>query len=181
MVDWLRKWLAAQDESGGTMRMVLMAAVVIGVLIMVWPVFNFQRQDSAVSTVAASTLPTSDLEKRLSVVLSNIQGAGQVELTLFYASSGSKEYAVDKDEEVRETNETSQGGIKRVIKETRVSEQMAGNNQQGLLVDARSPEVVGALVVADGAQQAAVREEIAQALISLLDLPAHRITVLPRQ
>ncbi|MGE5381705.1 MAG: hypothetical protein ACM3NT_11655 [Methylocystaceae bacterium] len=181
MVDWLRRWFSAQEEKGGPTRMILLAAVVVGALLIVWPVFNFRSQNTAVSTVTASTLPTTDLEKRLSLVLSNIQDAGQVDLTLFYASSGSKEYAVDKDEEIRETNETSQGGLKRVIKETRVSQQLAGDSQQGYLVDAHSPEVVGALVVADGANQAAVREEICWALMSLLDLPAHRITVLPRQ
>lgn len=184
MGDWIRQWFSRLEEKsggGGTPRMLLMAVALIGVLFIVWPVFNFRNQESPVSTVTASTLPTTDLEKRLSLVLSNIQGAGRVDLTLFYASSGSKEYAVDKNEEVRETNETSQDGLKRVIKETRVSQQLAGDSQQGFLVDARSPQVVGALVVADGANQAAVREEISWALISLLDLPAHRITVLPRQ
>jgi len=181
MGDWIRQWLSSPEDKVGKARMLLMAAVLLGVLLVVWPVFNFRSHEAAVPTVTASTLPTTDLEKRLSVVLSNIHGAGRVELTLFYASSGSKEYAVDKNEEVRETNETSQGGLKRVIKETRVSQQMAGDSQQGLLVDAHSPQVVGALVVADGARSAAVREEISGALISLLDLPAHRITVLPRQ
>jgi len=181
MGNWLRQWFLALEEKSGTTRLIVMAAVVVGVFLMVWPGFNCSQRQEAVPTVSASTLPTTDLEKRLSTVLSSIQGAGRVDLTLFYASTGSKEYAVDKNEEIRETNETGQGGLKRVIKETRVSEQMAGGSQQGVLVDARSPEVVGALVVADGADQAAVREEISWALISLLNLPAHRITVLPRQ
>lgn len=183
MNDWWKRFfpLEGGDLSGRT-KTILIVVALIGAVAVMWPVEKTKTVSAPASvTTTSSSLPTTDLEKRLATVLSSIKGAGQVELTLFYASSGSKEYAVDRNEEVRETNETGEGGVKRVIRESRVSQQLAGNSGEAFMVNAHSPEVVGALVVADGASDPRVKEELSEALSSLLDLPLYRITVLPRQ
>jgi len=179
-------WKSFFPLEGGNLssraKMILITVALIGVIALMWPVDKTKTVSAPASvTTASSALPTTDLEKKLAAVLSSIKGAGQVELTLFYASSGSKEYAVDRNEEVRETNETGEGGVKRVIRESRISQQLAGNSGEAFMVNAHSPEVVGALVVADGAGDPQVKEELSEALSSLLDLPLHRITVLPRE
>ena len=43
------------------------------------------------------------------------------------------------------------------------------------------PEILGVLVVADGAQDPQVKENLAQATATLLDISPHRVRVMPRE
>ncbi len=55
-----------------------------------------------------------------------------------------------------------------------------GDQEVPLLVETRKPEVRGVLVVAKGAEQATVQEWVVQAVSRVLDVPTHRISVMPK-
>lgn len=73
--------------------------------------------------------------------------------------------------------------VKREIKETTEQRQLVmsrdGTGEQAVVIEERKPKVKGVLVVARGAENLLIKERITMALAAALDLPTHRISVLP--
>jgi stage III sporulation protein AG len=53
--------------------------------------------------------------------------------------------------------------------------------QRPLVLKRIKPRIRGVLVVADGAERAALRKLLVEAVERSLDVPSHRISVLPRR
>jgi stage III sporulation protein AG len=56
----------------------------------------------------------------------------------------------------------------------------AGGSEKPLLISENMPRLSGILVVAQGMENSLLRLRVVRAIQSLLDLPVHRIAVLPR-
>lgn len=110
--------------------------------------------------------PTSEL----TVILSQIQGAGKVQLLL---TRGSGERTVyQTDEERDHSGENQSVRIETVIVNN------ADRAQQGLIQQILAPEYRGAIVVCQGADNAAVRLAIIEAVSDATGLGTDRISVL---
>ena len=102
----------------------------------------------------------ADAEERLEKILSRIDGAGDVEVMLAEAVGEEIIYQTDN------------GGADTVI----VTDE--DRNQQGLIRTRESPVYQGAIVVCRGADSAAVRLAIVEAVANVTGLGSDRITVL---
>lgn len=130
-------------------------------------------------TLAASE---DDLEAKLLRILSAIEGAGQVEVALSYRESGSAEYARNSDVSSSVSDETDRDkGAQSTSEQRSESSELAEINSQPVLVKESMPLLNGAVIVAEGARDAKICEQLYQAAHTLTGLPLHRIQVLPAQ
>lgn len=127
------------------------------------------------------------LEERTAAVLQEVRGAGSVVVDITLEHHGLKEYAQDTTSEQTVSSERdSEGGTRQVttVKEDSRMVLLKSGSASGespVVVKEEAPAVKGVLVVAEGAQDSAVRRELAQAVETLLGVPPHKVMVLPRK
>ena len=119
------------------------------------------------------------LSASLESVLSQIEGAGRVSVRVSLAAGNSRKYAADTTTDKTTTVEKDSGGGTRTTTQDNVQQKVDLANNAPVTVQVSRPEVNGVLVVASGAGNAAVREELAQAAAAALGLPLYQVVVLP--
>ncbi|MDA8345863.1 MAG: hypothetical protein M0Z66_10305 [Thermaerobacter sp.] len=118
------------------------------------------------------------LSSQLSTALSGIQGAGHVTVSLDLRGGPSYLYAFNQTTRKTDTGTgTSSATTSDTTNETQLA--TAGSGQTPVLTQEVAPRVVGVLIVATGANNPMVRQELTQAAEALLGLPAYTIEVLP--
>jgi stage III sporulation protein AG len=122
------------------------------------------------------------LENRLTEILSKIQDAGKV--TVMITLKTGTEIVPAKDETVSDktTNENDTEGGTRTINEKNTSEQVVFMNDQGgaskpLVLKEINPEIKGVIIVAEGAKDPKVKLKLTEAVQTVLDVPAYRVSV----
>lgn len=106
-----------------------------------------------------------DLENRLEKTLSEIKGAGNVSVVITVDSGKETIYASEKVT-------VSENG------KTTVTESPILVNGKPVVVKENYPEIVGVLIVAQGANSISVMKNIQQAAVSLLNINLSRIEIL---
>ena len=105
-----------------------------------------------------------DIEKRLTSIVSAIDGAGRTEVMVTLASGDENVYAV---------KEKSSDGSKE--REYIVID--SDKNESGLLLKVIEPEIRGVAVVCEGAGSAGVRQEIVSTVSAVLGISTNRISI----
>ncbi len=125
------------------------------------------------------------LERDLSSILGKIRGAGKVSVMVTLKSGA--EIIPAKDEAISDkvTNEKDVSGGTRTINEKTTDDKVVfaaaqGGNSKPLIIKEVNPEIKGVIVVAEGAKDSKVKLELSQAVQTVLDIPAHRVTVYER-
>ncbi len=126
-----------------------------------------------------------EMEKALEEMLNQMEGLSGVSVLINYQSSSRQVYAFDYEESYRETEEQDGGGGTRDSRETTYRDQVIlRRGEQGqeepLLIKEVHPEVTGVLIVARGVENPNLKSLVVEALSSILDLPPHKVVVLPR-
>ena len=111
-----------------------------------------------------------EVEQRMAAFLSEIEGAGQVDVLLTYRQTTEKTIARN---ETREEN----GETLRTEETAVLLEDETGATQPLVLTEA-GPVVEGVVIAAQGADSPAVAAALNQAAQALLDVPAHKVAVL---
>lgn len=125
----------------------------------------------------------SDLSTTLASVLEKIDGAGKVYVSVSVDSSPAKVYAKEELTRTKNTQEGGIGGDHRSSAESETSSRISTLGGMGSkdvpVVRVLKPEVIGVLVIAEGASDPNVKTRLAQAVQVALALPPHKITILP--
>lgn len=116
---------------------------------------NIQQKTSQNDALEQSYI--AQMENKLVTVLSNIDGCGKVSVAISYSADGKKVYAYE--------NTTKQDG--NTVLQTSTLITVKG---EPLLVQTLNPQILGVVVVADGANDPLVRYKIKQAVVTLLDI-----------
>lgn len=128
-----------------------------------------------------------DLERRLEAILSSVAGCGEVQVTVTMSAGPEHIYARNVSKQNRTTEEKDQAGGNRLTTEANedgnlvLVQAVSGGKEEPVLIRATRPEIAGVLVLAEGASNPALREELLQALETVLAIPAHKVTVLPKE
>ncbi len=122
-------------------------------------------QEQQVSQPVAGQPVADSLQAELQQLLSQVKGAGQVQVIISYESGPEKIYAYDSEQ----SNDEGGSSQKSSLSQT--------NNSPVLLKEAQAA-AKGVVVVAEGAADPLVRERLYQAVSSLLALPANRIAII---
>jgi stage III sporulation protein AG len=122
-----------------------------------------------------------ELENKLQANILQMEGAGKVRVSVSFATSLKSEYARNQNVTKNTSKETDKAGG------TRETTQVTENNQvvmpngtsQPVIVMEDRPDIAGVLVIAEGAKDPTVREEIHKAVQTLLNIPSAKISVVP--
>jgi stage III sporulation protein AG len=123
------------------------------------------------------------LEKRLVNILSKIDGAGAVSVSVFLEESLEYEYAINVSTTEKKINENDKNGGTRMTDECNEDETLVlvrtpTNEEKPVVVKEIKPRIQGILVVAEGAKNPLVKEKIIRALQTLLNVSPAKISVL---
>ena len=136
--------------------------VLVGLGLMLLP----GRTEPAAPPVTEEIAAPDDLETRLTAILSQIEGAGRVQVLLTEESGRETLYQTDSQTESdRRTEDT-------VLLED------ASRSEAGLIRQVLEPKYRGAVVLCQGADQPSVRLAIVEAVRCVTGLGADRISVL---
>ena len=123
------------------------------------------------------------LERRLSEVLSMVDGAGEVEVMLTF--SHTREIVLAEDAIINETSvkeEDSAGGSREshsLSKDTRtILVQSPRGGQEPIILREIVPKVEGVIIVSEGGDNVFVREALIRATTTVLGVDIHRVQVL---
>ena len=128
------------------------------------------REKPAVENLASQEhfdLPA--FEEKLGLILSNINGAGEVEVILTVTGTTRQVFAQDNRESVRESGNE--------LTESTVVVSKGSGTQEALLVETVYPKFQGAVVVCGGGNDPAVKLKLIEAVSALTGLGADKISV----
>ncbi len=119
------------------------------------------------------------LERRLAEVLSQIKGAGAVQVAITFSTGAESQYAVDSELTDSTVTEAVAGGTDsgRQSVETQQKTTLASQDGQAVLVKQSMPQIEGVLVVSSGAGDGRVKQQLFDSVQSLLGISAHRINI----
>jgi stage III sporulation protein AG len=124
-------------------------------------------------------------QSELKEILQKIVGVGEVEVLVTIEST--EEVTVDKNykDSQQMTAERDTNGSTRNISEVSRSGEVVvyqvSGNQQPLVLKMIKPKIRGVIVVAKGAENLTIKKMITEAVERGLDVPPHRISILPRK
>ncbi len=119
---------------------------------------------------------TEELERRLTNTLQKISGAGHVSVFINIEDNGERILASDRSRKSQEDGEDGTEA-RRTEEENHVILWEQDGEEMPYVIKERTPELTGVLVVAEGAGNEAVRQEIYEAVRAIFGLPAHRIKI----
>lgn len=136
------------------------------------------------TTVDATVLAAQERELALELerILARVSGAGKVDVGVTLSSTPVSQIGANVQSTEQQTSETDkQGGTRTITQRTTSSQpvilsQSSGGQALAVIATQRGA-IAGVLVVAEGAGDSTVRSELTRACMTLLNLPAHRITV----
>lgn len=127
---------------------------------------------------AAQSKSSTDLETQLEGILSQVDGAGQVQVMVTYETGPEIVPAVKTDTQ----NSTTDGTGQNTTSTTQNSEPVTVQGKDGtepMVLLQKEPVVLGVLVVAEGASNLEVRLRLMEAVQVALQIAPDRIEVLP--
>lgn len=124
----------------------------------------------------------TDIENRLVGILSEIQNAGKVSVMITLKTGTELIPAKDESISDKTTNEKDMEGGTRTINENTTSDQVVFMNDQGgtskpLVLKEIKPDIKGVIIVAEGAKDPKVKLQLTEAVQTVLDVPAYRVSV----
>ena len=130
----------------------------------------------------SSEINYDENEEKLANILSNISGVGKVKVLLTYSETST--YVPIYNENLKESNttETDSAGGSRTVSETDSQKEViykedSSGNQEPVTQSIISPKIEGAIITAEGADNAEVKTSIVEAVEAATGLATHKIQV----
>ncbi|MGL4522785.1 MAG: stage III sporulation protein AG [Bacilli bacterium] len=124
-------------------------------------------------------------EEELKVVLEQVQGISDVDVIVNLDASSKIIVEKDRSSNIKTTSETDREGGKRTIDEQSFDEKVAyidgDEGKEPLILTTEKPTVRGVLIVCKGVNSIALKKEIVVAVTRVLDVPSHKVSVLPKK
>ena len=147
----------------------VLIVLAVGLLLMILPVSSDREPDIS-NTVQEEIYDEPSIHEKLSDILSKLDGAGKVEVLLTVASGEETLFQTDSNISVTDNSSTTQ------IDTVTVTD--GDRNQTGLIRQINPPTYLGAVILCQGADSAAVRLAIVDAVSKATALGANQISVL---
>lgn len=142
----------------------LIIIFIIGTLLMTG--FNTSKKEEN-GAEAVGTKNESE-EEKLSEILSKISGVDDVSVMVTYYGTGEKDIAYEtKSETANNEGRNERSEDKKAV--------MSGG--EPVIVRETYPRVKGVIVIAEGADNAQIKKAISDAVVAVLDVPAHRVCI----
>ncbi|MGX1983036.1 stage III sporulation protein AG [Thermolongibacillus altinsuensis] len=146
------------------------------------PVFRQTDEETKMKKIA-------DYEERyeaqLKEALEAIVGVGEVKVVVNVDATETKILEKNQTIEKQKTTEEDKEGGKRNIEDSSTDEKVVivrkGDEETPIVLQTKKPEIRGVLVVAKGAEKIQIKKWIVEAVTRTLDVPSHRVAVLPKK
>ncbi len=152
-------------------RIALLLAILIGITI-IYPFLG----DNYTDKPQEKKEDVNQLEKRLTDILSKIDGAGKVDVMVTLHSEGEKLILKDSTD--------SKSGLSfgnDAVNGEKTVMQKDGSKEQPFVRKITKAEIRGVIVCADGADNQKTKNEIISACTAVLDVPVTRVSVVKRK
>jgi stage III sporulation protein AG len=124
-------------------------------------------------------------ESQLKKALQQMLGVNDVTVVVNIDSTDKKVLEKNRVSKSQITEETDREGGERKVQEASTDEQLViirdGEKEVPIVVETKKPEIRGVLVVAKGADNIQVKKLIVEAVTRALDVPSHRVAVMPKK
>jgi len=121
------------------------------------------------------------LEARLEEILSYVEGAGKIKVMVTLKASGEKVILKETPYTKNTVNEQDSGGGLRNTTDLTQSDTVVYIEENGgkvpYMIQETAPEIEGILVIAQGADNETVKNELNTAIAALFDLQSHKIKI----
>lgn len=129
-----------------------------------------------------SEITPDESEKKLANILSNIQGVGKVKVLLTYSETSTYVPVYNENSKQSNTTETDSSGGSRTIAEIDSQKEIiykedSSGNKEPVTKSIISPKIEGAIITAEGADNAEVKTNIIKAVEAATGLATHKIQV----
>lgn len=121
----------------------------------------------------------TDLEEKLAVNLEKIQGVGKTKVLVTLSSNVIIQYARNESVTQKNAKETDKAGGTRETEDVTKNNQVVIVGDNALVTTEERPEVEGVLVIAQGASDPKIKEQIFVAVQTLLGIQPSKINVVP--
>lgn len=142
--------------------------LLLGLALMCLP--ESDRDEASQPVISDTPQPTDTVEERLEDILSQIEGAGKVQVLLTRQTGERYIYQTDDDTSINSDSSSSRQDTVIITDSDRA--------QQGLICRIDPPLYLGAVIVCQGGDRASVRLAIVEAVTNATGLGADKITVL---
>ncbi|WP_235791222.1 stage III sporulation protein AG [Virgibacillus salidurans] len=140
------------------------------------------------SEEVSATMDVEELEESfkndLEGMLNKIQGVSEAEVMVNLDSTNIKVYEKNLIKGMQTTDENDTNGGTRQVEDSTEESQVVlvrqGDKEVPLLTTTEKPEVRGVFVVAKGADHANVKNWMVESISRVLDVPTHRVSVMPK-
>ena len=137
----------------------------------------------AAGTDTATLTYEEQLEKRLSAILSQVAGAGRVDVMVTLESRGERIVEKDTPESRKSVEETDGSGGSRTTDEQDWGEETVyyedgSGGKSPYVVKELEPNIEGVLVLAEGGDSAVVKQELLEAVQALFPIEAHKVKIM---
>ena len=155
----------------------LVIIFIVGIGLMMLPSGGAKEKKEVVEQQVSGAAYKESIEKQLKSILSSVKGVGNVEVMVTLEDDGQIFFAADEKSDSSEKDQTKQS----TEEKTYVLKNDAGGGESPVVVRKNTPAVSGVLVIATGAKNAEVKNEIINAVRAVLGVKAHRVEVLERK
>lgn len=126
-----------------------------------------------------------EYEKQLTKALEEMLGVNDVTVVVNIDSTDKKVLEKNSVTKSQTTEEKDNEGGERKVQDTSTDEQLViireGEKEVPIVVEYKKPPIRGVLVVAKGAENIQVKKWIIEAVTRSLDVPSHRVAVMPKK
>jgi len=196
VLEYIKNIISNQDKKRVVENCIII--IIIGIVIIVAGGTIFKKKDTGLgreylqeskqntgneeSTGISKDSENISIESKLEKVLSQIAGVGKVSVMITYVSGSEKVPAYDIRKSENSTDEKDDRGGSRVITQRDSEEKVAyeeiqSGTKKPIILKEKEPEVKGVVVVADGAAEPVVKENLIRAIQTLMDVPIHKVQV----
>lgn len=124
-------------------------------------------------------------ETQLKDALDEIAGVSEVTVVVNVEATERRVYEKNTVTSSQKTEEKDREGGERIVEDLSKDEQMViirdGEKEVPIVLETKKPEIRGVLVVAKGADNIQVKKWIIESVTKLLDVPSHRVSVMPKK
>ena len=118
------------------------------------------------------------LEEKLKNILSQIEGAGEVDVMITYESIEEIQPAFNTNTTTEETKEVDQQGGERTVTTSSENKTMiTSSSNEPIVIKTNQPKINGVIVVATGAKDLTVKETLYSAVQTALQVQGHQVEI----
>ncbi len=207
---WLKNQLKSdetKDKKPGKYQYMLLVLLIGAAFMIVGNIFfKSDTRTSAIPAAANKAAETKDIavfgqkkksgnkaivayeekyENQLKKALEEMLGVNDVTVVVNIDSTDRKVLEKNTNTKSQTTEEGDRDGGERKVQEVSTDEQLViirnGEKEVPIVVETKKPNVRGVLVVAKGAENIEVKKWIKEAVTRVLDVPSHRVSVMPKK